>query len=302
MRRFLAALLLLVVCAPSAFGWGQEGHRIVCRIAYQSLTPAEQAEVDRLTKAYETPPDTKLKIGAYPDACIFPDEARTQERGLPKSNTTSPWRHFKPFADWHFINVDRNVWTIPEEACQDDCVLTGITTHAAMLKNGATDQERGEGLFFLGHWVGDVHQPLHVSYANDQGGNKVVPVTGGFYPVSKDFPLNLHAVWDGAIIRKAIVKMGWRAYADQLEQKITDTQKARWVTATPLDWAQESYDLTTLGDVEYCRKANSKCAAFGTGRELTADYQTEFLDDVELRLQKAGVRLAALIHAGLAKP
>ena len=28
-------------------------------------------------------------------------------------------------------------------------------------------------LKFLGHWIGDLHQPLHVSYADDKGGNHV---------------------------------------------------------------------------------------------------------------------------------
>jgi hypothetical protein len=40
------------------------------------------------------------------------------------------------------------------------------------------------------HWVGDIHQPLHVSYADDQGGNKIKPIDGGLY-TSKA----LHSVW-----------------------------------------------------------------------------------------------------------
>ena len=30
------------------------------------------------------------------------------------------------------------------------------------------------GLEFLGHWVGDVHQPLHVSFKDDRGGNAIL--------------------------------------------------------------------------------------------------------------------------------
>jgi hypothetical protein len=39
-------LLSLLVCASNAFAWGADGHRIVCRIAFDLLTPAEQKEVD----------------------------------------------------------------------------------------------------------------------------------------------------------------------------------------------------------------------------------------------------------------
>jgi S1/P1 Nuclease. len=295
-----AVLFLVAVCVPNLFAWGEDGHRIVCRIAYQSPSAEDRREVDRLTKAYATPAGTKLKINAYPDACVFPDEARLSARDALKAHsTTSPWLHFKDFSDWHFLNVARSVRKIPDTACGGRCVLTGIATHSGLLKTGATDQERGEGLIFLGHWLGDSHQPLHVSYANDQGGNLIQPVTGGFFPVPAKFPLNLHSVWDSSIILKLIAEPGWRAFADDLQAKITNTQKASWLTSTPLGWVQESYDITTQPDVQYCHKTKKTCASFGTGRELTEAYQSEFADDVELRLQKAGVRLAAMIHEGL---
>lgn len=300
MRRILSVCFLIIVCASNAFAWGEEGHRMVCRIAFLSLSADDQKEVDRLTKAYKTPPGTQLVINGFPDACVFPDEARRQARdAVAAHSTTSPWLHFKGFANWHFLNVARSVKTIPAKACHDDCVLTGITTHSEMLKTGSTDQDRGEGLIFLGHWVGDIHQPLHVSYADDQGGNLIKPVTGDLYPVPKDYPLNLHAVWDSSIIGIEIAEPGWRAFADRLHAKITDEQKTAWLASTPLKWGQESYNITTLAAAEYCKKESAGCESFGTGRELKDPYQKEFADDVNLRLQKAGTRLAALIHSAL---
>lgn len=300
MRRIVPLIFLIVIQATNAFAWGEEGHRIVCRIAYDLLTPDEQKKVDELTKAYDTPADTRLQIHSFPDGCVFADEARSKAEAAAKAgDTTSPWMHYKGFGNWHFINVERTVETIPAEACGDDCVLSGIDRHSAMLKTGTTDQERGEGLFFLGHWVGDVHQPLHVSFADDRGGNNIEPVTGGFYPVPSRYPLNLHAVWDGAILRKAIAVPGWREFADRLEAQITDEQKAEWVTETSLQWAQESYDITTSRDMQYCQKKDGECRAFGHGRSLHESYQEKFLDDVELRLEKAGVRLASMIHNAL---
>ena len=35
----------------------------------------------------------------------------------------------------------------------------------------ATFRERAEALWFIGHFVGDVHQPMHVGYPEDRGGN-----------------------------------------------------------------------------------------------------------------------------------
>ena len=300
MRKMLAVLFLITVSASNVLAWGEEGHRIVCRIAYLSLSADDQKEVDRLTKAFKTPPNTRLQIGSFPDTCVFADEARAQANDAVRAGiTTSPWLHFKGFANWHFLNVARSVKKIPQTACHDDCVFTGITTHSGMLKNGTTDQERAEGLVFLGHWVGDLHQPLHISYADDLGGNHIKPITGGFYPIPKSFPLNLHAVWDGSIIRIMIADPGWREFADSLQAKITAKQKTAWSTSTPLAWAQESYNITILPGVEYCKKTSAGCESFGTGRELTKAYQDKFAKDVDLRLQKAGTRLAALIHEAL---
>src|SRR5205085_12575854 len=149
----------------------------------------ERQKDDAVVKAYKTPADTDLQINGFPDACISPDEARSKEvKGEKDHIADSPWLHFKQFNNQHFLNVSRSTKTISEEMCHDDCVLTAIETQSKALKSGATDQERAEGLIFLGHFVGDIHQPLHISYQQDQGGNQIKPVTGGFYPIPQKRP------------------------------------------------------------------------------------------------------------------
>ncbi|HEV2722648.1 MAG TPA: S1/P1 nuclease, partial [Thermoanaerobaculia bacterium] len=257
---------------------------------------------------YKTPPGTDLQIQSYADACIFPDEARAKAVQAEKDKVAgSPWLHFSKFNKQHFLNVDRSTKTIPASACHDDCVISGIESQAKALTTAANDQERAEALIFLGHFVGDIHQPLHVSYESDQGGNLIRPVTGGFYPIPSKRPdqkeepqLNLHSVWDGAIIRKAIGEPGWKAFADNLGKKITDEQKAKWTASKPLEWAQESYDITTEKDLQYCKEDSAGCESFGNGRVLGAAYQHEFIGVVDTRLQQAGARLAAAIHEALA--
>ena len=308
MHKTLIALALLVVCASNAFAWSSEGHRIVCRIAYDLLTPEEQGKVEALTKAYRTPPGTELQIGSYADACVFADEARVKAVKAEQDKVKdSPWLRFSKFNKQHFLNVHRDTKTIPESECHNDCVLTAIESQAKQLKTATNDQDRAEALIFLGHFVGDIHQPLHVSYESDQGGNLIRPVTGGFYPIPPKRPnqteepqLNLHSVWDGSIIRKAIGEPGWKAFADRLSKKIKDEQKAQWDSSKPLQWAQESYDITTSKDLEYCKKVSGGCESFGHGRALGKAYQDEFLSVVDLRLEQAGARLATMIHEGLA--
>ena len=60
----------------------------------------------------------------------------------------------------------------------------------------ASADARAEALRFLIHFMGDLHQPLHVGDNNDRGGNQRVVYLEGD-------STNLHAVWDGKILERA---------------------------------------------------------------------------------------------------
>ncbi len=87
----------------------------------------------------------------------------------------------------------------------------------------------------LGHWVGDVHQPLHVSFDDDRGGN--------FVAITGPCRANLHAVWDNCIIEKKI-GLDYADIAEKLRAEITEEDRARWIpaivdTAAVVGWANE---------------------------------------------------------------
>jgi hypothetical protein len=70
---------------------------------------------------------------------------------------------------------------LDEDPCPlaTDCVVSAIDKDLAVLSSpSASQQERLEALQYLGHWVGDIHQPLNVSFEDDRGG-KSVGVSGG---------------------------------------------------------------------------------------------------------------------------
>jgi S1/P1 Nuclease len=294
-RVVLIGLALTLLPTERAWAWGNEGHEIVCRIAYLQLNSQEQAEIDRLTKLYRQPDGRKYQY--FTDACTFADRAR---KGVQEK--VPGWSYFSRFNRWHFLNVPRDTQEISANHCGDDCVLKGIEYHAARLANNQLeDWKRAESLFFLGHWVGDVHQPLHISYADDLGGNEIKPIKGGYYS-----PLHLHYVWDIGIISKALGNGGWLGYAAQLNSEIANENPsvlAKWRTATPLEWAQESYVLATTEEVDYCEwdsdDEGELCKPEEHTRHLTVMYQEEFQDDVEMRLKQAGVRLAEKIRLAL---
>jgi hypothetical protein len=70
----------------------------------------------------------------------------------------------------------------------------GSTSSPAELAAPGTDaEERLFALKFLLHFVGDLHQPLHSSDNQDQGGNQVKVTAVGIKHKSKD---ELHGYWD----------------------------------------------------------------------------------------------------------
>lgn len=289
-RNVVLACFLLVFAPREAKAWSRDGHRIVCRIAWQLLDPSRRAEVERLTSSYRDPDGGT--IGSFWDACSYADDVRA------KANSSPAWSRFAVFETWHYANVPRTTTRLPSPPCQTPCVISAVAAHTDSLHRAANNASRSEALFFLSHWVGDIHQPLHVAFADDRGGNGVRPIEGGYYPVS-----NLHALWDAGITGKVIGSTDWQDLADRLYREITPAQQASWIQGTATDWAQESYNLVTSPKAHYCDwqpvGGTMSCTARPGKRTLGDAYQIEFADDVAQRFQQAGVRLAELIRTTL---
>ena len=289
--RYLALGVLLLGLLPrEAMAWSRDGHRIVCRIAWNLLDHARRAEIDRLTSTYRDPDGEA--IGSYWDACAFADDVRTKARGTPS------WKRFGVFETWHFANVPRSTTRLPTPPCQVPCVISAVFVHADSLRLAADDRSRSEALFFVSHWIGDLHQPLHVAFEDDRGGNSIRPIEGDYYSVP-----NLHALWDGALLGKLQGSTPWLHFADSLALEISPAQRETWRQGSPADWAQESYNLVTSKRAQYCQwevvGGTNRCAPQPGSRRLGAAYQQEFGDDVAMRLQRAGVRLAHTLQANL---
>lgn len=289
MRIRTITALVVFAAAGTALAWGPDGHRAVCEIAYLHLDHAHQKEVNRLARHMHVPSGV-TKYTSFAQGCTFPDEVRAKDGDA--------FAKYQAFNNWHFLNVPRSTKTIGEDApCNDDCVLHGIDFHTTALAHATNDQSRAEALLFLGHWVGDIHQPLHISFEDDQGGNMIKPIEGGFY-TSRAF----HSVWDSGIIANAENNSGWKGFADALNEKITDADATAWLGGNHVNWADESYQITINPDAQYCKKNadNTSCDALpGHSRTLKQPYQEEFEPEVETRLEKAGIRLADLIQKNL---
>ena len=100
-----------------------------------------------------------------------------------------------------------------------------------MPSDGVDDEAKLEALKYLGHWVGDVHQPLHVSFEDDKGGNNI-SVTG-------ECPGKLHAAWDSCLVVKS-VGTDVAVAATDLMKSITPAKIEEWTHSNPVMGAFKS--------------------------------------------------------------
>jgi hypothetical protein len=275
-----AAFAFCFFFAPSpAHAWGESGHYTVCEIAYLNLTPTARAEVDRLIAVgggYES----------FTQSCTFPDKPRQR-------------------AGEHFVNYPRSAAAVTGPACPSGrpCIIAAIAGDLAVLRSpSASDADKSTALKFVGHWYGDIHQPLHISFADDQGGN-LIDQSGGACQFS------LHSVWDTCIVERRLFGPGSDRYARAkaaaatLNAAITEQQRHSWRQSAPWRWAAESYEISRQATTGYCVLKPGTCWYSATEQSYASDdpKRVQIVDNAYLdwakpivadRLKRAGIRLA----------
>ncbi|MEM1208112.1 MAG: S1/P1 nuclease [Planctomycetota bacterium] len=256
MRRPHAPLLLLAcVVAFPAWGWGSDGHLIIAEIAENRLTPAAQAGVADL-----------IGDQSLGDISTWADQIRRQRP------ETRPWHYLNPP-----LGVDQ---VLLEHSPPEGSVLSCVVEQTAILRDAeATHAERSEALYWLAHMVGDIHCPMHVSKAEDRGGNDIDVIVAGT-------ETNLHRAWDGTIWR--VRGETWQETADRLESSIDEFEID--ATMNPEDWATETYRYA----IDYGYNVTP-------GTELGEDYIEQALPIIDRQFVAGGVRLAALLNEAFAE-
>jgi hypothetical protein len=158
--------------------------------------------------------------------------------------------------------------------------------------DNASQAQKLASLKFLGHWVGDVHQPLHVSFEDDRGGSSIM-VTG-------ICGTNLHSAWDTCLVLRAVGEDANQT-ATELMKTITPGKIESWGHSEPMDWANESFTIAEQAQTKYCIRQGASCDQLAGKVTIDAAYVVTNAPIVREQLQKAGVRLAHLLDAALGK-
>ncbi len=244
-------LILLVVSIQNSAAWGPQGHRVIGFIAESHLQPEAKELILE-----------KFNINSLADVATWADRTRK------KRKEENPW---------HYTNIEEGQGTYKAERdCPSGaCVTEKIHEFSGVLGNrSASLPQRKAALKYLVHFVGDVHQPLHLGNKKDRGGGTLrFPYKGKV--------ASLHYLWDGGLIE-------WPGsllqYASHLNNRVSEDEVLMWNQSSVSDWANESRSLALK-------------VAYNIEEEgLTKPYIEKGREVINLRLTQAGVRLAHLLN------
>lgn len=253
------AVIVNIIFVNSAEAWGKYGHMTICELAYRQMTEATRTEVNRLLVARNEIVNPSRKTTSFNYACLYADDNDRGQRDHP---------------DEHYANYSRDTTEITSKECPTDtpCIFEGIERDYALFSDiNADDESRATAMLLLGHWIGDLHQPLHISFSDDRGGNKVRKFKGNTCRGN-----NLHAVWDTCIQERGIFREKLaknyfifnkdKRYSSKVYDYTTivmpsfpNSKVAEWVATEPYQWANESYQIALDPDTKYCIKNDESC-------------------------------------------
>ena len=278
--------------------WGREGHYISARVAFAFLSDDAKTLLDELL------PKKSLSIeNAFYEASVWPDTVQ----GDPKYGWSTPM-HFinTPYrtCDGFFINRDCHA------SGTGPCLVSAISNYTGRLLDiSLPPVERQEALMFLTHFLADVNQPLHVGFALDKGGNKIVTKppwdhikdkTGKDIKSPRAKPL--HVQWDSHLIQYTYLKAGqtWSQFADSLISDITRDRDAGSLlfTELPTNWTETASERAIKSSALSCTVAyKSRGAWISPSQHLPLDYYLVASGVVSDQLKQSGIDIAHTLNA-----
>jgi len=245
--KYLSLLIVSLGVHASSFAWGPDGHRIVAKIAY---TQVNQAVKDSIAKY--------LNGASMEEAANWMDEVRSDKA-------------YDFQTPWHYINIDKGVPYNPNDSNNIVWALNKVIRELKDRSHYSKAQIEVD-LKILIHLMGDLHQPLHVGYASDRGGNDVK-----VYFDATSFAL--HRVWDSEIIKDEVLNhpADWAKLSQFTPEELKQIKKIDVV-----EWMTESRSFL---DTVYNFK----------GDNLTHKYAKQNTPIIEHQLLLAGLRLAAVL-------
>jgi len=282
--RVVSVFLLVVSTAFAASSvaptWGADGHQITAAVAQSLLSSSAKSSVSSILAG-----QTLSQVSTWADSI--------------KSSPAYKWS-----AVLHYI--DTPDWACNYKYSRDcpgaRCVSGALKNYTKRLVDSSLPADQiNEALKFVTHFAGDIHQPLHVGFTSDAGGNGI----RGTFEGSSD---NLHYIWDTPLVQLRI-KTDFSGVQSKYISYLVAQIKGAWAknatawarcstsgTVCPDDWASESIVLACTH--AYVDENGDKIE---NGFNLGDAYYQFNKDVIDEQLAKGGVRLASMLNNLLGK-
>ncbi|KAG0252032.1 hypothetical protein BG011_007255 [Mortierella polycephala] len=296
----LVASCLSLLSVNSVQGFGILGHTLTGQVAQQFLTPETAKQVKEILSPYYD--------GLLSKAAPWPDMIKRQAK-------------YRWTSVFHYVNTPGDD---PPGVCQFEYLYSGkdvvnglfnMTSQLQQYKavEPSTPEDisiREDALRFFVHFMGDVHQPLHIS-GKLRGGNGAAAKWGRA-------KTNLHRVWDGQLILKDIKDRfdnNPKAYLDDMidmTRGYWQPEAANWTYCDPAKnaadnpWSEHTKAITTLCPMEWAKEMNKlDCSIVWKDYDPLRDYSADYFEDatgpahgylVQKLIAMSGIRMAAILN------
>jgi hypothetical protein len=246
----------IVIVAVSLVSWGVVAHRSIAKIAENHLTPKTKTAVYAL-----------LGTESMPLVSTYADEIRSDNN----YDYTSSWHYVNPPQG---LNYNQFVNYLKTDTAAN--IYNALLKMERQLKNNKSNKvEKAFALKMIIHFVGDLHQPMHVSRAEDQGGNKIKVKF-------QRRESNLHSLWDSGLIEYN--GFSFTEMATDLD-RVSEVKIKEWQNDSVTKWLFESYQISANLYAEIEKNA-----------DLDYTYYPQHSEIYRERMQKAGIRLAGFLN------
>ncbi|THU89444.1 nuclease Le1 [Dendrothele bispora CBS 962.96] len=296
----LPLFLLLGSHVAQVSAWGSVGHQAVGYVAMPFLAPNALSFV-------------RSTLGSQYSQSLGP--------AAPWADTIRSDDSYDWASNLHFVDAEdsppSSCSVVQSRDCADGrCILTAIANYTSrVVDTSLSATQTQEALKFLDHFIGDIHQPLHVE-AEALGGNEIDVTCSGT-------STNLHSVRYTRIIAKLVdddygnsVTTWANSLADRIQSGDFADDASSWIECSsttdparrkrsvkddvvgflhpraitplecPLEWAQDANKLDCSFVFTY-DQFDDLC---------TSSYYDDAVPLIEMQIAKAGYRLAAWLN------
>lgn len=264
---FPLVMIIVSLLLSPVLAWGPKGHELVSRVACNELNSAGRSWV--------------RSVLGNTDFCE-------------EMVRVSTWADEQPdTAPFHFVNSKNGCGAFVEalncgesDSLDRQCLVTGIPRYVMMaVAPSSSPEDRNVGLKMLIHLMADLHQPMHLGFAEDRGGNDI--------NLNNPTDTNLHEVWDSLLIKSTDVShlRNRKASALGREAAALDIENSGVIYAYIADVVSSVSSQYTC-PIAY----KDKLTLIRNGHSLSKSYLSDNPKKAATLLYEAGTRLGGLLN------